>query len=269
MTRMLVAAVQTEPVLGAVKPNLERAAALIRTVSAQLYVLPELFATGYFFRDRADVERCAEEFPTGETCHWLAQLSREREAVIVAGFPERAHDGRRYNAAALFDRGRPVASYRKIHLFDREWGWFDPGTQPPRAHDTSLGRIGPMICFDWIFPETARCLALDGARILVHPANLVLPFAQDAMVTRCLENRVFAVTANRVGRDACEGEAIAFTGRSQITGPNGRRLGTATADRAEVIVAEIDPNDAEQKRINPANDLFRNRRPGLYKQLVA
>jgi len=266
---MLVAAVQTEPVLGAVQPNLERAAALIRTVSAQLYVLPELFTTGYFFADRADVARCAEEFPTGETCRWLAQLSRERDAVIVAGYPERDGLGRHYNAAALFDRGRPVASYRKIHLFDREWGWFDPGTQPPRAYDTSLGRIGPMICFDWIFPETARCLALDGARILVHLANLVLPFAQDAMITRCLENRVFAVTANRVGRDERDGEAIEFTGRSQVIGPTGRRLATATADRAELIVAEIDPNDAEQKRVTPANDLFRDRRPGLYKQLVA
>lgn len=266
---MQVAAVQTDPVFGAIARNLERAAALITTVPAQLYVLPELFATGYFYRDRAEVERYAEVFPEGETCRWLADLSRAREAVIVAGFPEKDRDGRLYNAAALFDRGRPVAAYRKIHLFDREWDWFDPGTYPPRACDTSIGRLGPLICFDWIFPETARCLALDGTRILVHPANLVMPFAQDAMVTRCLENRVFAVTANRVGRDAHDGEAITFTGRSQITGPNGRRLAQATADRAEVIVADIDPNDAEEKRINPANDLFRDRRPGLYKQLVA
>jgi predicted amidohydrolase len=266
---MLVAAVQTEPVFGAVARNRERAAALVRETAAKLYVLPELFATGYFFGDRAEVEACAEEFPTGETCRFLASLSREREAVIAGGFPEKARDGKVYNAAALFDRGRAVGVYRKIHLFDREGGWFDAGTRPPRALDTSVGRLGLMICFDWIFPETARCLALDGAHILLHPSNLVMPYAQDAMVTRCLENRVAAVTANRVGRDARAEEALQFTGRSQITGVSGRRLAQATADREEVIVSDLDPLDAEEKRINPANHLFRDRRPGLYKALVA
>jgi predicted amidohydrolase len=266
---MRVAAVQTEPAFGEPARNQERVRALVGTASAHLFVLPELFATGYYFRDRAEVAGHAEPFPEGETCRFLARLSQEHDAVVAGGFPEKGRDGRLYNAAGIFDRGRAIGCYRKIHLFDREWDWFDAGTRPPRAFDTSIGRLGPMICFDWIFPETARCLALDGAQVLVHLANLVLPYAQDAMVTRCIENRVFAVTANRVGYDARAEGAIEFTGRSQITGVSGRRLAQATADREEVIVADIDPTDAEEKRVNPANHLFRDRRPGLYKQLVA
>jgi predicted amidohydrolase len=266
---MRVAAVQTQPVFGDLARNRERAAGLVRSTSAQLYVLPELFATGYLFQDRDEVARYAEEYPTGETCRFLTQLSRERDAVVAGGFPEKARDGRLYNAAAIVDRGRPLGCYRKIHLFDREWGWFDSGNLAPRALSSSVGRLGPMICFDWIFPETARCLALDGAQILLHMANLVMPFAQDAMVTRCLENRIFAVTANRVGRDQRGPASVAFTGRSQITGPAGGRLAQATEDREEMIVVEIDPLQAQEKQIRPANHLFRDRRPGLYKQLVA
>ncbi len=281
-----IAAVQTNPRFGEVEGNLAQAAALVRSQPAALYVLPELFASGYLFRDRAEAARYGEEYPAGPVCRFLANLSRERAAVVAAGFVERTRDGRLYNAGALFEGGRPLGCYRKIHLFDREWDWFDPGDAAPRVYPSGAGMIGPLICFDWIFPETARCLALDGATILAHMANLVLPFCQDAMITRCLENRLFAVTANRVGQDARDGRAVAFTGESQIVGPDGRRLATASSTQAEVIVAEIDVSRAESKRTEgsgPAHrdagrtnardhghggrDLFTDRRPGLYKRM--
>ncbi|MCK4414337.1 MAG: acyltransferase [Candidatus Eisenbacteria sp.] len=263
-----IAAIQTDPRFGDAARNLAEAAGLIRSAPADLYVLPELFATGYLFRDRDEVAELAEEFPTGVTCRFLADLSAERRAVIAGGFPERTRDGGLYNSGALFDRGRPVACYRKIHLFDNEWDWFDAGDLSPRVHPSSSGRLGPLICFDWIYPETARCLALAGAQILVHMVNLVMPYCQDAMVTRCLENRLFAVTANRIGGDRRGGREITFTGQSQITAPDGQRLARASADRAEVIVAEVDVAEADNKQINPRNDLLRGRRPGLYGQLT-
>jgi predicted amidohydrolase len=125
-----------------------------------------------------------------------------------------------------------------------------------------------MICFDWLFPESARCLSLDGALVLLHPSNLVLPFCQDAMRTRCLENRVFAVTANRCGEDARGGERLRFTGASQITGPRGEVLARAPADRECVEVVEIDLEEARDKRVTSRNDLFGSRRPAAYGRLV-
>lgn len=265
---MRIAAVQTIPRFGEVEANLAAARALALSQEARLYVLPEVFATGYLFRDRAEAAAFAEEYPDGRVGRFLARLSREAAAVIAAGFVERAADGGVYNAGALFDRGKPLACYRKIQLFDRERLWCDPGDRPPRAHASSAGVLGPLICFDWIYPEITRCLALAGAQILVHMTNLVLPFCQDAMVTRCIENRVFAVTANRAGLETRDGMELRFTGRSQITGPDGARLAQASSDREEVIVADIDPLRADDKRLNARNDLLRDRRPGLYGRLV-
>ena len=264
-----IAAVQMHPRLGDCPGNLRRAEALVRARPADLYVLPELFNTGYLFADRQDAERCAEPYPEGRTARFLADLSAETKTVIVGGFAERSRDGRIYNAAAVADQGRLLACYRKIHLFDPEWDWFDSGNRPPAVVASSVGRLGPLICFDWIFPETARCLALGGAQILVHSANLVMPYCQDAMFTRCVENRLFAVTANRIGTDERGGQRLTFTGASQITGHAGERLAKASSDREEVLVAEIDPALADDKYINPANHLFRDRRPGFYGKLWA
>jgi predicted amidohydrolase len=261
---MRVAAVQTSPRFGDVEYNLECARALLASTQADLYVLPELFSTGYLFADRKETAALAEPFPDGRTCAFLRALSSERRAVIVGGFAERSPDGRIHNAAAICDRGQALACYRKIHLFDQEFAWFDAGTEPPRVVRTSAGRLGTMICFDWIFPETMRCLALAGAQIVAHAANLVLPHCPDAMVTRCLENRVFAVTANRVGTDEREHGRLAFIGRSQITGTRGERLVQASPGGEEVITAEIDPARADDKQITPGNHLFADRRPGLY-----
>jgi len=263
-----IAAVQMHPAFGDPQGNRARARALIESCEADLYVLPELYATGYLFLDRQETASYAEPFPDGETIRSLCELSAATGSVVVAGYPERSAEGRVYNSAAVVDAGDPLFSYRKIHLFDHERSWFDPGDRPPQVIETSVGRIGPMICFDWIFPETARCLALAGAQILVHCANLVLPYCQDAMITRCIENRVFAVTANRIGTDERGDASLTFTGRSQLTGHHGERLVQASLDREEVIVSEITPEEADDKQVTPRNHIVSDRRPGLYGQLT-
>ena len=121
-----------------------------------------------------------------------------------------------------------------------------------------------MICFDWIFPEIARTLALKGADILCHSTNLVLPFCQDAMVTRCIENRVFALTANRVGTERRAGSEFTFTGRSQVVDPKGRIHTRAGTEEEGVFVVDIDPSLARDKAVTEANDIFKDRRPELY-----
>jgi predicted amidohydrolase len=122
-----------------------------------------------------------------------------------------------------------------------------------------------MICFDWIFPETARSLALAGADIICHPANLVLSYCQDAMITRCVENRVFAVTANRTGSESRAGATLRFTGLSEIVAPDGGVLARAGVEAEEVIVREIDPFEARDKAVTPQNDVLGDRRPDLYR----
>lgn len=261
------ASVQSHPRLGAVEQNVHRLSELVHGTKADLFVLPELCTTGYAFPDKATARSLAEPYPTGPSLLRLAELSAATGSVLVAGFAELDRGGKVYNSAALFDHGRPLSCYRKIHLFDTEFAWSEPGDRPPRVVETTVGRIGMMICFDWIFPETARCLALGGAQILAHSANLVLPYCQDAMPTRALENRVFAITSNRVGSEPCGDGELTFTGASQITGHRGEKLARADETGEVVIVAEIDPTLADDKQVTAANHVVFDRRPGLYKLL--
>jgi predicted amidohydrolase len=122
-----------------------------------------------------------------------------------------------------------------------------------------------MICFDWAFPEVARTLALEGADLIAHPSNLVLDLCQRAMFARCVENRVFAVTANRHGEERRPEGRLRFTGRSQVVGPDGSLLRRAPTRRDELFLGEIDPKRARDKKITPGNDVLRDRRPGFYR----
>lgn len=259
--------VQFAPAFGAIAQNIERVERLIRESDAELIVLPELFNTGYLFTSRSEVQTLAEEIPDGRTTETLCRLARAKNAHIAAGLVERCGE-RLFNSSVLVGPDGYRATYRKIHLFLEETLWFDPGDRPFAVHDIGGCRVGLMICFDWIFPESARILALQGADVLCHMANLVLPYCQTAMVTRCLENRVFAVTANRTGIEARGGKELFFTGGSQITGPDGTILCRAGEDSEEIGTVDIEIDRAREKRLNPYNDLLGSRRPEYYEDLA-
>ena len=121
-----------------------------------------------------------------------------------------------------------------------------------------------MICFDWIFPEVARTIALKGAKIICHPANLVMTYCQDAMVTRALENGVFTITANRTGKEIKKDKELYFTGMSEIVNPKSKILHKGSPDKEEVVIIEIEPSEASDKNINPLNNLFTDRREEFY-----
>ncbi len=259
---MEIGYIQTSPEFGNREKNFREVRDLTRGVRADLLVLPELFATGYAFTSREEVRELAEG-SDGPTAEFLLEISKKTGAAVAAGFPE-LHGDAVYNAAMLVHRDRVLGVYRKLHLFNREKLWFSPGNEKPRVHDVNGASVGMMICFDWIFPETARSLALLGAEIIAHPSNLVLPYCQDAMVTRCLENRVFAVTANRVGRENRGEDDFTFTGQSQVTAPNGVVLSRGPAGSPSVSVKDVDPALARDKMVNPHNHLLGDRRPDLY-----
>jgi predicted amidohydrolase len=263
-----VAFVQGRPRFGRTAENLEHGLALAARVEADLVVLPELWSSGYVFSSHAEVAALAEDAATGETARALRAAARRDRRHYVAGFPER-HRGRFYNSALLVGPTGVRTVYRKLHLFEREQEWFSPGNLPLSVERVGSARVGLMICFDWRFPEAPRVLALLGADLLAHPSNLVFPQAQQAMRTRSLENRVFTVTANRTGADVRPGGSVRFTGRSQITDPRGELL--ARADRASETAqaADCDLALARDKSLTRITDLFRSRRPALYRPLAA
>ena len=258
---MRVAVVQTNPIFGEVKNNVQDALAMMESAKADLYILPELFNTGYNFIDQAEVNTFAES-ADGWTFKMLSECVKEKTCYIVYGFAERAD--KIYNSSALIGHKGLVGIYRKVHLFDRENIYFAPGNLGFPVFDLPFGKIGMMICFDWLYPESARSLALKGAQLIAHPANLVLPFCPDAMVTRCLENHVFTATANRIGEEKRGDGRLKFIGTSEIVAPNGSILCQLGEHKASIETVEVDLSFADDKIINEHNDLLKDRRVDQY-----
>ena len=256
---------QTRPEFGAVESNLGAIERALQRLRDATLVLPELCTTGYVFASRAEAAALAEPVP-GPTVRRLGDLARRNRLTLCFGMAEK-HGGKVYNSAVTVTPAGQTHVYRKAHLFDREKLVFHVATPRFRAvrADTTLG---VMICFDWIFPEVCRSLALDGARVILHPSNLVLPYCQSAMTTRAIENGVFAVTCNRVGSESRAGVHLRFTGRSQIVDPRGRLLAQAGERDESLQIVRIEPAEAADKRLTPRNDLFQDRRPELYRLIV-
>lgn len=265
MPKIKAAFIQTNPVFGRIQKNTDSAVRSIMALDADVYVLPELFSTGYQFKNAKEALSLSESAVDGYAAKALGAASREKGVFIAAGIAER-HGGRAYNSAVLIGPKGLIGVYRKAHLFWHEKKVFTPGNTPFKVYDIGIARVGMMICFDWVFPEVARTLALKGAEIILHPSNLVLPYCPDAMITRSLENRVFAVTANRVGaEERIKGRPLNFIGLSQITAPDGNVLYRAPKARAVSKAVEIEISDARTKKITPLNDIFKDRRRELFK----
>lgn len=225
-------------------------------------VLPELSNSGYALDSRGEAELASEAVPGGPWCQMLAEWS-EKDRLVVCGLCEK-EGNRFYNSAAIFAGGEYRGVYRKLHLFTREADIFSPGNRELPVVEWKGFNFGVMICFDWAFPEAARVLALNGAHIILHPANLVLPYCQAAMVTRSIENRVFTATANRTGLE----RGLSFSGMSQVTSPRGEVLVQAGRDQAGVISVEVDLAIAENKMITANNHVFKDRRTEFYKRIL-
>jgi predicted amidohydrolase len=265
---MKLSLLQYAPTYLDVAANLDRVGDLLGPLDADLVVLPELFATGYFFRSTDDARAVAEEAPGGPTVERLHAWARASGATFVAGLVERAGD-RLFNSAVVVTPRGWLGTYRKVHLFYEEKGHFRPGdlgfpvwTVTDRAGTPY--RLGVMVCFDWYFPESARTLALGGADVIAHPSNLVRPDCPRSMPIRALENHVFTATANRVGAESNGRETLAFIGRSLICDPRGQVLAQAEPEGEAVLAADVDPLTARERRLTAHNDLFLDRRPEAY-----
>jgi len=265
MKDLQLAAVQTLPDFGAVSTNIDTALGLV-PANCDLAVLPELFSTGYQFVSRKEALSFAEDLTgdqPGPTVARLTQFAGDTKTTLVAGLAESC-GAKLYNSAVLVRPGGSRGIYRKVHLFGDEKTVFDPGDLGFPVFEACGTTIGLMICFDWIFPEAARSLALGGAEILCHPSNLLLPWCQAAMVTRCQENMVVAITSNRVGTENRASTPLTFSGRSQIVSPLGKQLATLGAEETGVAAAAV-KIIPKNKQFTQQNNLWGDRRPDMYR----
>jgi len=257
--------IQCAPVLGEKQATIKKIDRLIDCGNtADILVLPELCNSGYNFTSYEQAWESSEVIENSIFVKFLESKCKQCNFYVVSGLNERDNDVL-YNTAILVGPKGYIGKYRKLHLFMNEKDFFRPGDLGLPIFDIEFGKIGMLVCFEWIFPEAWRILALKGAEIICHPSNLVLQgFAQKAVPLHALTNRVYIVTANRIGQ---EGD-LAFTGLSIIANPKGDIIAQASQKKEEIGIADIDTTLARDKMITPRNDIFRDRRPQEYSLLT-
>ncbi|MGM0585787.1 MAG: nitrilase family protein [Pseudomonadota bacterium] len=272
-----VACIQMEPVVGDKDRNLARSLAFIDEAAgkgARLIVLPELANSGYVFETREEAFALAEEIPGGPSAAAWAEAAARHGAWIVAGISERSGD-RLYNSSVLIGPEGHVGTFRKVHLWNEENLFFEPGDLGFPVFRTPIGRIGMFICYDSWFPEAYRLCALQGADIVCVPTNWVPIPGQDpereAMANiLCMgsahSNSVFVAAADRVGTERGQ----PFIGQSLIVSYTGWPVaGPASATEEEVLYADVNLADARRKRNwNEYNQPLRDRRADVYGEML-
>jgi predicted amidohydrolase len=262
---MKIGFMQLAPILGDVEKTMHSIDNLVsQAKEAELLVLPELCNSGYNFESRDRAFQTSGTIGESVFLDHIESICKQHRLHIVTGLNER--DGERiYNTAVLIGPDGYLGKYRKLHLFLNEKDIFTPGDVGLPVFDVGACKVGMLICFDWIFPEVWRVLALKGADVICHPSNLVIPgLAQKALPTHAICNRVFVVTANRTGTE----RDLTFTGRSIVAAPDSEVLLQASPSDEEVGVVDIDISCARDKMMTSRNHVLADRRPEEYLPLT-
>jgi len=244
-------------------------------LGAQVVCLPELFQTQYFCqREDASLFDLAEPIP-GPSSPKLADAARKHKVVLVASLFEKRAPGVYHNTAAVFDAdGALRGIYRKMHIPDDplyyEKFYFTPGDLGFRAHDTQVGRLGALVCWDQWYPEGARLTALQGATLLLYPTAIGWHPAEkvefgkaqhDAWRTiqraHAIANGVYVGAVNRVGFEtgnirgkSAPGQGLEFWGASFLCDPFGTVIAEASYDKEEILIGEVNLRKLEEIRRN-------------------
>lgn len=249
-----IASVQTDLVLGDVKGNVEKGIARIKEAAdngAKLIVLTELSTSGYAFNNRAEAFAVSEEVPAGDTVGQWEAVAAEKDVYIVAGISEK--DGNKlYNTSVLVGPEGYIGKYRKLHIWDREKLWYEPGDLGTPVFETPIGRIAMMICYDVWFQELWRIYGALGADIICCPVNWVkidvlpddmLTFGPHNVMVGCYDNGVCAAVADRVGEE----RGLIYPGMSMILSPLGIPVdGPASRTDEEIKYAELNISDSRR-----------------------
>ena len=251
--------------------NVERAVAGVREAAgrgAEIVCLPELFRTQYFCqREDAALFDLAEPIP-GPTCDRMGALAKELGVVVVSSLFERRAAGVYHNTAVIHDAdGRLAGRYRKMHIPDDplyyEKYYFTPGDLGFTAHDTRVGRVGTLVCWDQWYPEGARLTALAGADVLFYPTAIgwhpsekaeygerQVSAWQTIQRAHAIANGVWVAAVNRVGHEGPADGGLEFWGASFVCDPFGATIAEAPRDAEAVLVVECDRALQEEVRRN-------------------
>jgi len=270
-----IAGVQIDIAIGVKQRNLEHMEEMLREAAwegAHLVVFPECALTGYCFDSLEEARPFAESIVPGTSAQYMTELCRELGTYVVFGILESDGD-RVYNACVLVGPEGVIGDYRKVHLpflgVDR---FVNPGDRPFQVWSAGGLKIGMNICYDGSFPEASRSMALDGADLIVLPTNwppAAACFAAHTINTRAMENNVYYMSVNRVGKE----RGISFIGQSRICAPDGQTITEANDQAEQIIYSTIDVERARNKHLVrvPAVheiDRFLDRRPEFYGRLV-
>jgi N-carbamoylputrescine amidase len=258
--------------------NLQRAIDRLHQAQAkgaQIVCLPELFQTQYFCqREDAALFDLAEPIPGPATTR-LAEVAKQLRIVVVGSVFEKRAPGVYHNTAVMIDAdGTLRGIYRKMHIPDDplyyEKYYFTPGDLGYKAFDTSVGKVGALVCWDQWYPEGARLTALQGAQVLFYPTAIGWHPAEkaefgvaqhDAWKTiqraHAIANGVYVAVVNRVGFEEgnvrgkkAPGQGLEFWGGSFVADPFGRVIAEASHDKEEILVADVDLKALEDVRRN-------------------
>ena len=267
-----LALIQFESILGGVAANRQKAEDMIREAAekgAELICLPELYTTGYNLDIIGDKVCQMAETLDGPTVTGLRKLAKELRVFIVAPLGLYLDDtvpetDQPYNSAVFIsDEGEIIGVYNKCHLFEKERLHFQPGQELP-VYDTTLGKIGIMICFDAGFPEVARCLQLKGAELILCPSAWRI---QDMnvwhlnMPQRAQENSCYLAAINRYGH---EGD-LYMGGYSLVCGPEGDILAEVQEEKEAILYCSLDGQRLRDYRAD-GGPYMPWRRPELYER---
>ncbi|NJK64161.1 MAG: carbon-nitrogen hydrolase family protein [Synechococcaceae cyanobacterium SM2_3_1] len=267
--KIRAAVVQTLAALGEIQENI----GLLRQYTqeavrqgADLVVFPECMNTGYLF-DSADHCRTLAEPLTGPFVAAMADLCRHYGIHIASGITELdPESGKVYNSGVLLNaQGEIAIHYQKQFLATHDQNWFEVGVKGSPVADTDLGRMGLLICFDGRIPEIARCLALQGAEIIVDMANFFTLDQADLWgPARAYENGIWLVAATKSGVE----RSIYYPGGSMIVAPNGQVLVRIPNDTHAVASADIETTAAQDKRWWGKGEKLADRQPLAYSILT-
>ncbi|MCX5757703.1 MAG: carbon-nitrogen hydrolase [Candidatus Hydrogenedentes bacterium] len=231
---------------------------------ADLVVLQELHAGPYFCQTEDPAHFAQAESIPGPASDRLAAVARETGVVLVTSLFERRAPGLYHNTAVVFERdGRIAGRYRKMHIPEdpgfNEKFYFAPGDLGFTPIQTSVARLGVLVCWDQWYPEAARLMALAGAEILVYPTA----------IGWVLEDPGEERARHRIGFEPHPGhpdDGIVFLGGSFVAGPQGEILATASTDREELLLVPLDLDRTEE--IRQLWPFFRDRRVDAYEGLL-
>ena len=259
---------QSKPVQFSAKHNIDDFHKQLNKVKADLIVTPELLTSGYLFENKQQLldNALPEDSAIFDDIRIMAKQSN---CSLIVGLPIKKQD-KIYNSVVAVTPDGKQTIYNKVHLFDNEKKIFTPGDYFTTFNLPNGTTVGLLVCFDWIFPESFRILALMKADIICLSANLVLPYCQRAMITRSIENSTYIIAANRVGTETIPEQnlSLTFTGGSQITDPRGNILINSDQIETGIKTVQIDPKTAHNKMITQNNHVLLDRRDEIYKNYL-